>query len=91
MGSAGAAELFFIVAMTDRIGGEAITKRIREQWDGCDDLQQAGLTFLTFYRSLDTIKRSASESMEDFLERVAGQIQELMNEEISSRMVENGK
>jgi signal transduction histidine kinase len=90
MGSAGAAELFFIVAMTDRIGGEAITKRIREQWDGCEDLQQAGLTFLTFYRSLDTIKRSASESMEDFLERVAAQIQELMNEEISSRMVENG-
>jgi signal transduction histidine kinase len=89
MGSAGAAELFFIVAATDGIGGEAITKRIREQLDGCDDLRQAGLTLSISYRSLEAINRSASESVEDFREKVAGQIQELMNEEISSRMVAN--
>lgn len=91
MGFAGAAELFFIVAVTDRIGGEAITKRIREQLDGCEHIQQAGLTFSTSYRSLEAIKRTASESMEDFLEKVATKIQELMNEEISSRMVGNGQ
>ena len=90
MGFAGAAELFFVVAITDRIGGEAITKRIQEQLDSCEHIQQAGLTLSTSYRSLEAIKRNASESMEDFLEKVATKIQELMDEEISSRMVGNG-
>ena len=90
MGFAGAAELFFIVAITDGIGGEAITKRIREQLDGCEPIQRAGLTLATSYRSLEAMKRNANESMEGFLEKVANKIQELMNEEISSRMVENG-
>lgn len=91
MGFTGPAELFFIVAITDRIGGEAITKRIREQLDRCEHMQQAGLTFSTSYRSLDAIKENSSESGEDFVEKVANKIQELINEEISSRMVENGK
>ena len=89
MGSAGASELFFIVAITDGIGGQAITKRIREQLGDCERFQQAGLTLSTSYRSLEAIKRNVSESMETFLERVANKIQELMNEEISSRMVRN--
>jgi signal transduction histidine kinase len=88
IGFAGAVELFFIVASTDRIGGEAISKRIREQLD--EHIQQVGLTLSTSYRSLDAIKRNAIESMEDFREKVATNIQELINEEISSRMVENG-
>jgi hypothetical protein len=33
VGFAGAVELFFIVAITDGIGGEAISKRIRKQLD----------------------------------------------------------
>jgi hypothetical protein len=90
MGFAGAAELFFIVAFTDSIGGEAITKRIREQLDDCEPFQQAGLTRSTSYRPLEAIKRNASESMGGFLEKVATKIQDLMNEEISSRMVKNG-
>jgi signal transduction histidine kinase len=49
MGFAGAAELFFIVAITDGIGGEAITKRIREQFDGYELIHQAGLTVSTSY------------------------------------------
>jgi signal transduction histidine kinase len=90
MGSAGASELFFIVAITDGIGGEAITKRIREQLDGWGYIQQAGLTFSTSYRVLEPIKRNANELIEDLLEKLATKIQELMNEEISSRMVKNG-
>jgi signal transduction histidine kinase len=74
----------------DEIGGEAITKRIREKFSGCEYIQQAGLTLSTSYRLLDAIKRNASESMEDFLQKVATKIQELMDEEISSRMVMNG-
>lgn len=87
---AGAEELFFIVAITEEIGGEAITKRIRGKLDGCEHMKQAGLTLSTSYRSFETTKRSASESVEESLEKVITQIQDLMNEEISSRMVENG-
>jgi signal transduction histidine kinase len=89
MNFTGATELFFIVAITDGIGGEAITRRIREQLDGCKNIREAGLTFSISYRALDPIKRSTSESMENYLERVAAEVQKHMDEEISSRMVAN--
>ena len=91
MGFAGAAELFFIVAFANAIGGEAITKRIREQFEDSDYFQLADMTFSTFYRSLEPIKQNSSESTQDYLEKVSTKIQELINEEISSRTVENGK
>ena len=90
MGSTGGVELFFIVAFTDRIGGEAIRKRIQKQLEDSEHLQPKGLTFSSSYRSLHTIQRNATESTEDVLESLAGKIQELINEEISSRMVKNG-
>jgi signal transduction histidine kinase len=90
MGLAGAAELFFIVAITGEIGGEAITKRIQERMEDYEHIQKAGLMTSTSYRSVEAITRNASESMKDFMEKVATQLQELMNEEISSRMVKNG-
>jgi signal transduction histidine kinase len=86
--SAGDVELYFIVAVTDGIGGEAITKRIREKLDD-EQIRESGLTLSTSFRSLEAIKRNASESMEDFLEKVANQIQALINEAISLRMVGN--
>ena len=64
VGFAGAVELFFIVAITDGIGGEAISKRIRKQLD--EHIQQGGLTLSTSYRSLEAIKQNASESMEEY-------------------------
>jgi len=90
MGFAGAVELFFVVAMTDAIGGEAISQRVREQLADCELIQQAGLTLSTSYRLLEPVKRYAGESMEDLVENVATRLQELMNQEISSRMVKNG-
>ena len=90
MDSAGPAELFHVVAITDGIGGEAICERIRKQLDSSESLRQAGLTHSTSYRSLAAIKRNSTESMEHYLERVATDIQELMNEEISARPVSNG-
>jgi len=90
MDSAGPGELFFIAAITDGIGGEAISKRIRKQLDSSDGLRQAGLTHSTSYRYLEPIKRSSTESKEAFLDRVASDIQELMNEEILARQVRNG-
>jgi signal transduction histidine kinase len=74
MGSAGAAELFFIVVLTDAIGGEAIATRIREQL-GCGNIQQAGLTLSTWHQPLDPIKRGARESTQAVSERAANLIQ----------------
>jgi signal transduction histidine kinase len=90
VGFGGAKELFFIVAVTDEIGGEAICKRIRKQLDGSEHIKQAGLTVSTSYRLLGAIKRNASESIEDFLKEAGAKLQTLVNEEISSRMVKNG-
>jgi hypothetical protein len=90
MGPAGATELFFILAITDEIGGEAIAMRIQQRMDDYEHVQKAGLTTSASFRSVEAIKRSASESMKIFVEKVATQIQELMDEEILSRMVKNG-
>lgn len=89
MGLTGATELFFIMAVTDAIGGEAIAQRARERLEICTYLQNAGLTLTTTHRSVATVERHAGESMEDLLGDMATNIQELMNEEISSRQVRN--
>src|ERR1700723_664428 len=88
MGVAGAVELFFIVAITDSIGGEAISKRIQEQLQ--EHVEQARLTVSTSYRSLARIKRNSNESVQEYLEHLADGIQELIQIETSSRMVANG-
>jgi hypothetical protein len=87
MGVAGAVELFFMVAITDAIGGEAISKRIREQLD--DHVQQAGLTLSTSYQSLVPAGRNSQESIDEFLETLASRVQELIKVEISSRRMVN--
>jgi signal transduction histidine kinase len=87
LGPTGPVELFFILAVTDEIGGEAITRRIREKLDGSDRVREAGLTVSTSHRSLPPIKRDSDESREAFLEHMAAKIQESMNEETSLRMV----
>ena len=87
MGVAGAVELFFMVAITDAVGGEAISKRIREQLH--DHVEQAGLTLSTSYHSLTPAKRYPGESIEDFLEQLASGVQELINLEIESRRMVN--
>jgi signal transduction histidine kinase len=89
VGAAGAADLFFIVTLADAVGGEAMTQRIGESVDAANYIEQAGLTLATSFRPVETSERCATESMEDFLLKVAGNIQGLMNEEISSRMAAN--
>jgi signal transduction histidine kinase len=91
MGSSGATELFFILAITGEIGCVALTKRIQERLDRCEPLLQASLTATTSYRSIEAIKRNAMESTKGFVDRVAVQVQQALNEELSLRMVLNGK
>jgi hypothetical protein len=88
MGATGGVELFFIVALTDWIGGEAISKRIRERLQ--EHVRQAGLTVSTSYQLLPPVKRKSKESVEEHLERLGAGIQELIYLETSSRMVVNG-
>jgi hypothetical protein len=91
MGSPGATELFFILAITDEIGCAALTKRIQERLDRCEPLLRASLTAKASYRALEAVKRNARESMKGFVERVAVQVQQALNEELSLRMVLNGQ
>jgi hypothetical protein len=91
MGSAGAAELFFMVVVTDSIGSEAILKRIQEQFNGREGTLQAGLTLSTSYRSIEANERTARESADTYLEKASAEIQAMMNKEISSRMAGNGQ
>jgi signal transduction histidine kinase len=90
MGSAGAAELFFMVAVTDAIGAEAILERILERFNAREGTLPAGLSLSATYQLLEAIERNASESANHFLEKTSTGIQALMNQEMSSRMVGNG-
>jgi signal transduction histidine kinase len=87
MGTSGATELFVVAAVTDEIGGEAITKRIREKLNASEEMVQADLTFSTCYWTLPPVQRSAGESMENFVKKVAVKIQESIDERSSSMMV----
>jgi signal transduction histidine kinase len=87
MGSWGATEVFVVAAVTDEIGGEAITKRIREKLHGSKEILQADLTFSTCYWTLPPVQRNVDESMESFVEKVTAKIQESIDERSSSRMV----
>ena len=91
MGAAGAAELFFMVVVTDSTGSEAILKRIRELFNGREETLQEGLTLSISCRSIEEIERRASESADIYLEKASAQIQAMMSGEISSRMAINGR
>ena len=83
--AAGAAELFFIAAVTDRIGGQAIVTRIQEQMAGSEYVKQAGLTHSISCRTLETSRRNARESADDFVAQMAAQVQKFIDDEIASR------
>jgi signal transduction histidine kinase len=91
MGSAGAAELFFMVVASDTIGAKAILKRIREQFNGREGTLQAGLTLSTSCRSFDAIERNTDESADSYLEKASAEILAMMNKEISSRVAGHGR
>jgi hypothetical protein len=84
----GALELFFIVALTDKIGGNALAGRIVKQMNGREHVQYEDLTLSTSYRSLETIQRNPDEP--GTLEMIAAKIKEMINEEVLSRMAKSG-
>jgi hypothetical protein len=89
IGSAGAAEIFFILAITDQLGGQAIVKRIRRRMGRSEYFQQAGLTVATSYRLLEAIDSDTAESVDQSVAQVSAQIQECIDSELTSRKVTN--
>ena len=89
IGCAGATEIFFVVAVTDHVGSEAIVKRIRRRMGRSEFFQRAGLSVSTSYRLLDAIHTDAADSIDESVAKMSGQIQELIDSELTSRKVAN--
>ena len=83
--STGAAELYFIVAVTDQIGAEAIIARIQRRMVRSEYVQQAGLNLSTSSQLLDALDGDADESMDVSVAKMSGQIQELIDFALTSR------
>ena len=90
MGASGSAELFFIVAATDALGGESLTRRIGKHFADRNLTHPNGLSLSTSYQSLEVSRRNMSDSPYATFERAVATIQTMVNEELSSRLVENG-
>jgi hypothetical protein len=80
-------ELFFVVACTNKQGAEVMSKRVREQFRRCGQLQQAGLTFMVSCSFLPPLSRSVTEPIEEFAEHVAAGVQQHINTMIEARSV----
>lgn len=86
MGPALSTEFFFIVAVTDEIGGEAITRRVRDRLEACVQFQQTDLSWTATYRVLQSVNKNGNETMEEYIERTAMKIQEMVEEEMSQKV-----
>jgi len=88
MGPASGTEFFFIVAATGEIGGEAISSRVRERLEANEKLKQNGLIFTVSY-SLLPANRSDTESLEEYVDRIAMKIQDQVDQSLSQKVVTN--
>jgi len=89
MNFTGALELIFVLAMTDKSGVEAITKRILKRLDGREHIQYADLAVTVSSVPLEGVGRDATEPADHHLARVAARIREIMYEEVLSRMAKS--
>ena len=87
MDSGNAQELFFVVACANKQGAEVLSKRVREQFRRCEQLQRARLTFMVSCSFLSPILRRVTETIEEFAEHVAAGVQEHINTMIEARSV----
>ncbi|HZV60548.1 MAG TPA: sensor histidine kinase [Candidatus Eremiobacteraceae bacterium] len=88
MAPASGTEFFFIVAVTGEIGGEAISSRVRERLEANEKLKQNGLIFTVSY-SLLPANRSDTESLEEYVDRIAMKIQDQVDQSLSQKVVTN--
>jgi signal transduction histidine kinase len=90
MGSPKATELFFIVAVTDEIGGEAIVRRAKDNLSKTNH-DRHGLTYSVSYRLLRSANKNANEQIEEYVERMAMTIQGMVDEQTSFSEATNGQ
>jgi hypothetical protein len=83
--STGAAELYFIVAVTDQIGAEAIIARIQRRMGRSEYVQQAGLIVSTSCQLLDAPDTDAADLPDVSVAKMSGKIQELIDFALTSR------
>jgi sigma-B regulation protein RsbU (phosphoserine phosphatase) len=91
IGTSGAVELFFIVAVTDQIGAEAIVARIQRRMGRSEYVQQAGLIVSTSSQLLAMPETDANESSDHSAAKMSGQIQELIDFALTSRKMAHAK
>jgi signal transduction histidine kinase len=89
IGSAAAADLFFMVAVADEVGSEAIVQRIRGQLRRFRQMQGAELQFAVSHHLLKLTKIPAAESGQSLIDEVSASIQGLVNDEITKRTILN--
>lgn len=95
MGFSGGVELFFVVAAADESGAGALVERIRDLLDSSQQMEQAGLIHSTSFRFLqgsrNGFRPESGEATETRLEKLAAEVQQRIDEEISQRMVRDGQ
>ncbi len=72
-------KLFFVVAYTQPPGAEIIGRRILGQLRGHEEFQSNEFTFVISHSFLPPIARAANESMEMFVEQVAAEVRDNIN------------
>jgi signal transduction histidine kinase len=77
--------LFFIIAVADGIGGEAIAKRVRDQLYRYEQIHRAGLSSSVSYRLLAPPLEAATGITNESIGNVSVDIQSLVNDEVMKR------
>jgi sigma-B regulation protein RsbU (phosphoserine phosphatase) len=89
MGSAGATDLFFIVSGALGTHGVSLAQRIRDQIASSESIRRMGLQFDISTRMVGTIDASRNERNESAVGRLVAEIQQRVDEELSSRMMQH--
>jgi len=90
MAAAGDYELFFLMARTEGVGADAMSKRILKQLHDPEHIEYADLTFAITHRPLTNIGRRPEESLADCSQRSTETIHRIMDEELSLRVARRG-
>jgi signal transduction histidine kinase len=90
MGPGGRGELFQIVAFAHEKGLAVLTKRIREQFQRLNRLEESGFTCSTSYRLLEPAQAKADVPIEDLAGEMAARIENLIKSESLGRTVSHG-
>ena len=85
IGGPAAQGLFFIIAMADEVGGQAIAKRVRDQLYHYEQIHQVGLSSSVSYRLLAPPLAVTPGLENESMGNISAGIQSLINDEIMKR------